>query len=169
MKNDSIWLANTTHREKYAYAYAWKKDEEYKDREIRVWKNLWDIKVGKVAGRRIPSFYSRTQPFYTFRAVSVHLTLLLFLTSTLFAPFISHLAGYCDKRITRFSPRENVFLSLYYTTRERKLEILNWKSRRASCTGFSRSALTTFSRPVRFLSQDPSSAPPPLSPLYQIV
>lgn len=62
-----------------------------------------------------PSFYSLSQPFYTFRTVSVHLTLLLSLTPTLFAPFISHLAGYCDKRITRFSPRENIFLAVYYT------------------------------------------------------
>ena len=112
-------IVNITHRKKYAPCmYTRKKDEEYKDWEIWIWKNSWDIKVLAkllVDVYIFPAFYSRSQPFYTFRAVPVHLTLLLFLTSTLFAPFISHLAGYCDKRITRFSPRENVFLAVHYT------------------------------------------------------
>lgn len=73
------------------------------------------LKLAKLLTDVSPAFTQLSQPFYTFRTVSVHLTLLLSLTPTLFAPFISHLAGYCDKRITRFSPRENVFLAVYYT------------------------------------------------------
>jgi len=54
----------------------------------------------------------------TFRAISIHFTLLLFLAFTLFAPFISHLAGYCDKRITRFSPRENISRAVRYARKK---------------------------------------------------
>lgn len=128
--------------------------------ERYVWENLWDIKVGKVARRRILSFYSLSQPFYTFHAISVHLTLLLFLTPTLFAPFISHLAGYCDKRITRFSPRENVSLAVYCTWKKTPDIKLKVSSRQLHGLLVS---LMTFSRPVRFLSQDSFLLPPPPS------
>lgn len=134
--------------------------------ERYVWEKLWDIKVGKLAGRRIPSFYSRSQPFYTFHAVSVHLTLLLFLTSTLFAPFISHLAGYCDKRITRFSLRENVFLAVYYTwkkTPDIKLKVSSRQLHRLLSFRLWRFQ----NRYVSYRKIPP--LPPPLSVLYQIV
>lgn len=65
-------------------------------------------------------------------SVPVYLFALLYLTfsssstgspralPTLFAPFISHLAGYCDKRITRFSlaARENVSLTACTSVKE---------------------------------------------------
>lgn len=57
------------------------------------------------------------------------LTLLFLPASTLFAPLISHLAGYCDKRITRFSPRENISRAVRYARKK----IPDIKLRVSSC------------------------------------
>jgi len=78
-------------------------------KRIRVGENSRDIKLAELLSNFYPSSSSARV-----RTPSVpYLLVLPPLDPALFVPFISHLAGYCDERITRFLPRES--LSLHVT------------------------------------------------------
>lgn len=115
----------------FAFARAKRKTNSKSRRNIRM-RKVEILKLAKLPAD-VSSYYlvggALPSRLHLPCCISVHFTLLLFLAPVLSVPFISHLAGYCDKRIARFSLRENVSLCCRMLfTRERKLQILNSRS-----------------------------------------
>lgn len=137
MKNDSIWLRTMMHGKNMSLILGvYKKQVSKKDEEYRVrdtYKKTCEIlKLAKLLVDVSPAF---TQP------ALLHFSCCIFtlpFSCIWLLPCLrrsSHI--WQDIAIKELPVSRCVRTSLsLYTIRERKLQILNWKSRRASCTSF---------------------------------